>query len=94
MDTLRSTWIAAALAIAAVLAPLDSQAQLSRTPDPVTVILDGAIARPAGAAVTVVGATLPFSAISRSTRQAWKSLVAGPARFTFRRPLGDFDRDL
>lgn len=95
MTLSRSSWLIALLTLFAALAPVTSQAQLNRDPDALTMIADGLVARPAGAAVTVVGVaafvvTLPFSAISQSTRSAWDSMVGKPARFTFRRPLGHF----
>jgi hypothetical protein len=98
MKTLRTFWFVLSLSVAGVLAPLEAQAQLNRDPDPVTVIVDGAVARPAGAAVTVVGAaafiaTLPFAVISKSTKNTWNSLVVRPAKFTFRRPMGEFEQD-
>ncbi len=74
--------------------PQTSQAELG-DPDGMTMIADGLVARPAGAAVTVVGAaaylvTLPFSAASGSSEEAFRTLVGKPAWFTFRRRLGDF----
>ncbi len=99
MKNLRTTWVIAILALCAVLAPLSSsQAQLNREPDGLTMIADGIIVRPASAAVSVVGTaafvvTLPFSALSKSTKSAWNTMVMKPVRFTFRRKLGDFNQD-
>lgn len=98
MTISRSSWLIALFTLFAALAPVTSQAQLNRDPDALTMIADGLVARPAGAAVTAVGVaafvvTLPFSAISQSTRSAWDSMVGNPARFTFRRPLGRFSQD-
>ena len=98
MKNLRSTWVIAILAVSAILAPLSSQAQLDREPEALTMIADGVIVRPASAAVSVVGAaafivTLPISALSNSTKSAWNAMVMKPIRFTFRRPLGDFNQE-
>ena len=54
---------------------------------------DLVVARPVGAAITVVGAalfvvSLPFSALGGNTEQAAETLVMGPARETFQRCLG------
>lgn len=98
MKMFRTSWILVALAITFVMAPLSSQAQLDREPEMLTMIADGVIVRPASAVVSVVGAaafvvTWPFSALSKSTDSAWQSMVVKPVRFTFRRPMGQFDRD-
>jgi len=42
-----------------------------------------------GAVVFVV--TLPFTLPSKSVDRAAKKLVAEPAQYTFKRPLGQFD---
>lgn len=99
MKSLRTPWIIALLAVSAILAPLSSQAQLNREPDGFTMIADAVVARPAGAAVSAIGtaafvATLPITALSKSTSSAWNALVMKPIRFTFRRPLGQFDEDI
>ena len=91
-STLRTLIIA--LCVAFTFAPVQSQAELG-DPNAFGMIADGLVARPAGAAVTVVGVaayvvTLPFSAISKSSKGAWRALVQQPANFTFRRRLGYF----
>jgi hypothetical protein len=48
----------------------------------------GLVAFVAGAAVFVV--SIPFSALGGNTEQAYQKLVADPAAYTFRRPLGEF----
>lgn len=64
--------------------------------DPVEMAADALVARPAGVAATVVGAAvylvaLPFAAISGDVKETGRVLVGGPARWTFRRPLGQLD---
>ena len=58
---------------------------------------DIVIARPFGLAGLVIGSaafivSLPFAAASGSVEQTADTLVSGPFRFTFTRPLGDFQR--
>lgn len=57
---------------------------------------DALVARPLGLVATVAGFGLfivasPFALISGSAGDAWDNMVAYPAKFTFTRPLGDFD---
>jgi len=64
--------------------------------DPGAMTADAAVARPAGTVATVTGfaifiVTSPFAAMGGNTHEAWQSLVAEPARYTFTRPLGHFD---
>jgi hypothetical protein len=65
-------------------------------PEPGTMTVDVALVRPLGAVATVAGlavfvVSFPFSALGGNHHEAWDSLVASPAEFTFRRPLGHFD---
>ncbi|MDD2463838.1 MAG: hypothetical protein PHI97_07545 [Desulfobulbus sp.] len=58
---------------------------------------DLALARPVGAAATVTGFALflvssPFSLLGGNAGEAWNNLVAAPASYTFKRPLGHFDQ--
>lgn len=85
----------------------ESDEQLSNTDDPerqlkdpqidsAYMVGDALIARPLGIVATVAGFGLfivasPFALISGSAGDAWDNMVAYPARFTFTRPLGDFD---
>ena len=53
------------------------------------------VVRPLGIVASVVGTTifivsLPFSALGGNTKIACQKLVEDPAKFTFKRPLGDF----
>ena len=58
--------------------------------------VDIALVRPLGAVATVAGlavivVSFSFSALGGNSREAWDSLAASPAEFTFKRPLGQFD---
>lgn len=58
-------------------------------------IYDAVIVRPIGIIATAVGAvffvlSLPFSAAGGNVDSASEELVKKPARFTFKRPLGEF----
>lgn len=64
--------------------------------DPGLMTADIALARPLGAVATVAGLVIfivssPFSALGGNSQEAWNSLVASPADYTFNRPLGYFD---
>ena len=48
----------------------------------------GIVASVAGTAIFIV--SLPFSALGGNTKIACQKLVEDPAKFTFKRPLGDF----
>ena len=83
-----------ALAVPPALA-LD-QEQVGREPTTAEMYADGLIARPLGLVASVVGAvvfvvTLPFTIPSKSVDSAAKQLVAVPAQYTFKRPLGQLD---
>lgn len=58
-------------------------------------IFDAVIVRPIGIIATAVGSvffvlSLPFSAAGDNVDAASEELVKRPARFTFKRPLGEF----
>jgi len=88
-----------AVALACTAAPalaMDCSDKARTDPDLMTA--DIALARPVGIAATVAGFAVflvssPFSALGGNTDQAWDSLVAAPATYTFKRPLGDFECD-
>ncbi len=57
--------------------------------------VDILLTRPIGIISTVLGTalfivSLPFSALGGNTKQAYENLIAKPARYTFKRPLGNF----
>jgi hypothetical protein len=62
--------------------------------DATSVAVDVLVARPISLAATVVGSalfvvSLPIAAASRSTKDTAATLVVGPARDLFTRPIGD-----
>ncbi len=78
----------------ALVAPQISMAQeVIEEPSALAMTGDALIARPLGAAFTVIGAavflvTLPFSALGGNVGEAGKVLVVEPAKATFVRCLG------
>ncbi len=59
-------------------------------------VADAIAVRPLGIVSTVLGfgffvVSVPFSALGGNAGDAWRALVVRPAKFTFARPLGDFD---
>lgn len=55
---------------------------------------DAVVVRPVGILATGVGfvvyiVSLPFSYPGGNTQKVWETLVEAPAKFTFKRPLGD-----
>lgn len=85
-----------AVLLAASAVPLAAQAQsepVDQRPNPFAMVGDLLVARPIGAAMTVVGAgafvvSLPFTALSGHVGEAAETLVLGPAETTFMRCLG------
>jgi hypothetical protein len=60
-----------------------------------SMVFDLALIRPLGIVGIAVGTgafilSLPFSALGGNTNEAFERLMADPARYTFKRPLGDF----
>jgi hypothetical protein len=58
-------------------------------------VADALIVRPLGICATILGAgffviSLPFSALGGNVKEAANKLVVAPAKFTFKRPLGEF----
>jgi hypothetical protein len=89
-----STEPAPALVPSPTVAPAASPSY--RVADPAEVAADALVVRPLGLASTVVGAAiyvvaLPFAAIAGDVHGPARSLVGAPARFTFKRRLGDFE---
>ena len=82
----------------AATAALNENAPTTARRDPAAMTVDLVVARPAGAVATVAGAAIflvswPFAALGGNTEETWDSLVADPAAYTFKRPLGDFDHE-
>lgn len=79
-------------AVAEIIEPVSAEKQNS----PEAMIVDIVAARPIGLVATITGTlffvvSLPFSALGGNTEEAWDSLVVSPAKYTFRRPLGEYD---
>jgi len=58
-------------------------------------VFDVLLARPLGIVATTLGAavwivSLPFSAMGGNSKTAYRKLIAEPANYTFKRPLGEF----
>lgn len=58
--------------------------------------VDAVAIRPLGIVATVIGTglfvvSLPFSALGGNVGEAADALVVAPAKFTFTRPLGEYD---
>lgn len=65
-------------------------------PSAASMAFDAVLVRPLSAVATVLGTglfvvSLPFSLLGHNTHSASKRLVAEPFKYTFVRPLGDFD---
>jgi hypothetical protein len=78
-----------------VPAETTASASRDRRPDPVEVAADALVVRPVGLAATAIGAAifvvaLPFAAITGDIDGTARALVDTPARYTFKRKLGDF----
>lgn len=105
MHSFRKQSIALLLAIVLLAVPFSAMADSKAAPqqnldDPqinaANMVGDAIIARPLGLVTTVAGFGLfivasPFALISGSAGEAWDAMVAYPAKFTFTRPLGEFD---
>jgi len=76
--------------------PQADQEQIGREPTGAEMAADALIARPLSLAGSLFGAvvfvlSLPFTLGSHSTDQAAKQMVAVPAQYTFKKPLGQMD---
>ena len=96
--TLVSCFLIVSLAISplSVLAETVKQAPYKEKSSGEDMVVDLIAARPIGLVATVGGAlvflvSLPFSALGGNTDEAWNTLVADPAKYTFQRPLGEFE---
>ena len=66
------------------------------TPSIFNTFIDAVVLRPLGLLAIPVGfgafiIALPFSALGGNTKTSFDQLVKAPAKYTFDRPLGDFD---
>jgi hypothetical protein len=84
------------ICVLALLLSTSTPAFAAGATDAATVAVDVAVARPISLAMTIVGSalfvvSLPFSAPSGCVKKAARTLVGGPAKDTFTRPLGDLE---
>lgn len=90
--------VVAAAMLAGPLAPAAAAANLSAEaskPSPAYMVVDLFAARPLGIVATLFGTAtfllaLPFSELGNNTQQSFDMLVSPAAKYTFKRPLGDF----
>ena len=71
----------------------DSSKESERSAEKMAV--DVLLLRPVGILATAGGVlifviSVPFSALGGNTKESYEELVKEPARYTFKRPLGDF----
>jgi hypothetical protein len=83
-----------AVCVLAVMLISTSPAFATGSNSPTDVVVDVLVARPISAVLTVGGAglfliCLPFAAASRSLKPTTDTLIAGPAKDLFTRPVGD-----
>jgi len=81
-----------------IFAATAASPQVKKSASAEAMTVDFALARPLGLVSTVCGSAIflvssPFSAIGGNSQEAWNELVAKPAKFTFARPLGQFDEE-
>jgi hypothetical protein len=74
----------------------NSTVSFADSTDPLHIGADVVLVRPLGFVATVIGGglfvvCLPFALTSGSVKNTADTLVGQPYRFTFKRPLGDFD---
>lgn len=102
MLSLKKILVSCILLVSLILNPLSVLAEKVK-PEPSKeektaerMTIDLIAARPIGLVATLGGAVVflvswPFSALGGNSEEAWDTLVADPAAYTFQRPLGDFD---
>jgi hypothetical protein len=102
MLSLKKTLVSCFLLVSLILNPLSALAE-KVTPEPSkeektqeAMAIDLIAVRPIGIVATLAGAVVflvswPFSALGGNSEEAWDTLVADPATYTFQRPLGDFE---
>lgn len=88
----------AGLVVIPVVHGADGQERLQtekEAKDAGVVAIDLLLARPLGILATVAGGaiflvSLPISAMTGQTRMVYEKMVREPARYAFKRPIGDF----
>jgi hypothetical protein len=97
--TLTAILVCAGLVLCPLGASVTAQGEYSKHPaderSAEAMLFDAAFVRLLGIVGMVVGTagfiiSLPFSASGGNTNEAYERLMADPARYTFKRPLGDF----
>jgi uncharacterized membrane protein len=93
-------WVVFGVIAALIVVPFATSALAqeyfeTREPSSGAMMYDMIVLRPVGAVATVIGSavwliSLPFSAAGDNTDAATTKLVKEPAKFTFKRPLGEF----
>lgn len=97
MRSIFSLLMAASLVFGCTTPLLAKEADATMPKDPgLNATVDVAMARPVGAVATVAGFALfvvssPFSLLGGNAGESWDNLVAAPAAYTFKRPLGHFE---
>ena len=99
MPTFTGKFLVVTLIAALVLVPFGSTAMAQNGPDEneastEKMALDLLLVRPVGILATLFGGAVfilgvPFSALGGNTGDTYEKLVKTPARYTFKRPLGD-----
>ncbi|MGB7755270.1 MAG: hypothetical protein WBL23_04310 [Salinisphaera sp.] len=95
---LRRAFVASVVVLSLVVAnpALAAGGGDASTPSAAAMAFDAVVVRPVSLVATVAGTglfvvSLPFSLLGHNTDKAGERLVAEPAKYTFTRPLGDFD---
>jgi hypothetical protein len=89
------TKLVTVLCVAALLMTTVPEASALEDGSPEAIAADVLVARPACFVATVVGTgvfvlALPFAALGGNVKRTARTLVTGPGRLTFVRPVGDF----
>lgn len=102
MNSYTKLLVSCLLATALLLNPLSIFAEHlnpvpKETVEPGAIVADLVVVRPLSLVATVAGSAvfivaLPFSALGGNTDETWESLVVRPAAYTFKRPLGRFEK--
>jgi len=93
---MKSKLLITVLCVLALLFNTVSPAFASGDAGATSVAVDVVVARPISFAMTIIGSvlfvvSLPVAAPSHSVGKVANTLVVGPAKDTFKRPLGDFE---
>jgi len=100
MPGIKKALVSCFLIVTILVVPLyfvSASSELQEKPNsPEAMVVDLVLVRPLGLAATLAGSLIfvvswPFSALGGNAEEAMDSLVVAPAKFTFRRPLGEFD---